>query len=359
MTNYLVWENPDVLKLLWLLPLAGALVWYAASAREAALRAFLGPRYAAAQWRWHRRRRLLKGALTTAALGLLVVAAARPKVGVEVQRAQQQGADVVLVIDTSDSMLAEDVQPNRLEAAKEAAQAIIARLEGARIGVVVFAGSAFVYCPLTVDHDAASLFVSSIARGSSPAPGTALGAAVATAQRLLEKAEHSYRAVVLLTDGEDHPGFKTDVGRSMREQGIQMSVVGLGSTEGAPIPIPEDRDTQPGESRTGAIPDSTRSDTGPRGYKRDAKGEIVLTRMNEKMLSELARQGGGVFVKSSASGVNVEPVVQAIAGLEGGVVGTYQFTQYAERFQWPLGMALALLVLDALICPAPARRTEA
>lgn len=342
------------------------MLWYASRRREGALEAFLGGQYVAAHWRWHRRRRYLKGGLLTAGLCLVVVAGARPRVGTELQKVARQGADVVLVIDTSDSMLAQDVTPNRLEAAKQAALALVGRLEGDRIGIVVFAGSAYTYTPLTIDNEAASMFVSSIQRGSAPSPGTALKAGLSKARRLLERAEHGHRAIVLFSDGEDLAGGAPGSSEPSAEgsvsprDGIRVHVVGFGGTEGEPIPLPEGGDNE------GMEPDSERGSQSPSNasgppparsrLKRDKQGEIVLTRINEEMLADIARAGGGVFVKSSPTGANIDRVYQAIAGMETGVVGTHEFTQYAERFQWPLGLAVLLLVLDSLISAAPRRR---
>jgi Ca-activated chloride channel family protein len=359
MHSYFTWQDPSVLKALWLAPVLAWLVWRAVRKREFTLRAFLGKRFAPADWRWHWRRHFVKGALVIAALALLVLAVARPRVGSEVQKVKRLGADVVLVIDTSDSMLAQDVQPNRLEAAKEACLALIGRLEGDRIGVIVFAGSAYMYSPLTIDHDAASMFVQSIERGSAPSPGTALQGAMLSALKLLDNAEHNHRAIILFSDGEDHPGVQLTALKDARAHGVRVHVVGLGGTEGEPIPMPESEGDEGEEGMAGMLQQFFGGEmpSGVRAkFKRDKNGETVLTRMNAKMLADIARQGGGVFVKSSESGANIDQVYNAIAGMEGTVVGTYEFTQYAERFQWPLGFALLLLVLEGFISEAPRRQ---
>lgn len=362
MHDYFTWQTPSVLKWLWLAPVLGTLVWYAALRRQACLRVFLGAKYTATDWRWHRRRRLLKGALLVAAYCLLIVAGARPRVGTEQQEVKRHGADVVLVIDTSSSMQAQDVQPSRLEAAKQAALALINRMAGDRIGVVVFAGGAYMYSPLTIDQDAASMFVSSIERGSAPAPGTALGDALTASMRLLAKAEYSHKAIVLLSDGEDHAGLEPSSIKQARSQGIRVHVVGFGSDEGVPIPV-ERRQQEAAERPEDPLGlfesffGSDRPQAVESKFKRDKHGEIVLTKVNEQMLADVAREGGGVFVRSSASGSNIDRVYQAIASTESGVVGTYEFTKYAERFQWPLGFAILLILVDAFVSAAPRRPT--
>jgi Ca-activated chloride channel family protein len=360
MHGYFTWNNPAVLKLLWLAPVLVWIVFRAAGKRQAALRAFLQERFRPADWRWHRRLRLIKGLLLVAAACLLVIAAARPKLGTEVQKIPAHGADVVFILDTSDSMLAQDVTPSRLEAAKQAALALINRLQGDRIGIVVFAGSAYMYSPLTIDPDAAAMFVTSIERGSAPAPGTALGGALASAMRLLEKAEYKYRAIVLFSDGEDHMGFSLDDVKQVRAKGIQVHVVGLGSTEGAPIPVEEVQreKTEPARDPLGMFNElfgDERPQTVQSRFKQDREGKTVITRMNEKVLSQIAEEGGGVFVRSSESGINIDRVYQAITSVESAVVGSFQFTRYAERFQWPLGLATLLLIIESLLPAAPRR----
>lgn len=358
MQEYLIWHNPVALNWLWLAPAAAALAWYAQAQRDRALRAFLGAQYSAGAWRGHRRRRLIKGGLLVAALCLLVIAAARPRVGVEMQQAQRQGADVALVMDASDSMLARDVGPSRLEAAKQAALALINSLEGDRIGIVVFAGSAYVYSPLTNDLDAAGMFISSIERGSAPAPGSHIEDALKAAFRLLEASEGKHRVIVLFSDGEDHGGMRTDAVAQMRAAGVVVHTVALGTTEGEPIPlpddaVPEDRDVDAGFTPSFIAP----RESGPRSrFKLDGDGSPVITRADPQLMSDIARAGGGVFVASSPTGVNVDRVQRAIAALDSAALGTYEFTQYAERFQWPLGFAVAFLLLDLLIAPAPPRR---
>ena len=356
MQNYLSWGKPDALHMLWGAVVLLLLAWWAVSRRTVCLREFLGARYVAGEWVWHWRRHWLKGVLFSVAAALVVIAGARPRVGTEMQKVKREGADVVLVLDTSDSMLAQDVKPSRLEAAKEAAQSLVARLQGGdRIGIVVFAGSAYMYSPLTIDHDAASMFIDSIERGSAPAPGTALGGAMTSALHLLEGAEHPHKSIVLFSDGEDHPGMQFEGVDGARAQGVQVHVVGLGGTEGEPIPVPAEDNAQ-GKDAQGLMDQffgSPQPTAAKSKYKHDTKGNVVLTRLDEKMLTEVARRGGGVFVKSSSSGANVDRIAQAIGSMEGAVVGTYEYTGYAERFQWPLGVALALLLLEGLIAAAP------
>lgn len=353
MQGYLSWAHPELLHLLWLLLPLGWLTWVGVQRRQQALAAFLGERYRAVDWRWHRRRRLARGALILGAVGLVVVALARPQVGTEMRKARRTGADVVLVIDTSDSMLARDVPPSRLEAARNAALSLVAQLPADRFGVIVFAGSAYMYSPLTLDHELVGSFLSAIERGSAPAPGTSVGGALQSAMDLLRGAESRNRAIVIFTDGEDHEGADPAVAAQAAAAGIRVHAVGLGSVEGEPIPLPAEEDSDE-EPRTGGAAGAV-SSSGPR-LKHDAQGRIVVTRLNADFLEKLAQTGRGVFVRSSRSGVSVDRVAQAIASQEAGVEGTYEYSRRAERFQWPLGMAILLLVAEVLLAtPRPAR----
>jgi Ca-activated chloride channel family protein len=349
MQGYLSWTHPQWLQLLWLLLPAGWLVWVGVQWRQQALAVFLGAQYRAADWRWHRRRRLLRGALVLSSVALVVVALGGPQVGTEVRRARRVGADVVLVIDTSDSMLARDVPPNRLEAARNAALSLVAQLPGDRFGVVVFAGSAYLYAPLTTDHELVGNFLSAIERGSAPAPGTAIGGALQAAVDLLRSAESRNRAIVLFTDGEDHEGANEAAAAQALAAGIHVHAVGLGSVEGETIPLPEGEDS--GEEGQLSGPEGAVTSSGPR-LKHDTQGRIVVTRLNADFLEKLAHSGGGVFVRSSRSGVSVDRVAQAILSQEAGVESTYEYSQRAEQFQWPLGMAIVLSAMELLLATA-------
>jgi Ca-activated chloride channel family protein len=345
MQGYLGWADPRLLHLLWLLLPLGWLVWVAVHKRQQTLAAFLGERFRPVDWRWHRRRRLARGALALSAAGLIVLALARPQVGTEVRKARRIGADVVLVMDTSDSMLARDVPPSRLEAARNAAMSLVAQLPADRFGVVVFAGNSYMYSPLTLDHELVGDFIAAVERGSAPSPGTSVAGALQSAMDLLGSAESRNRAIVVLTDGEDHEGADPALAAKALAAGIRVHAVGLGSVEGDTIPLPADEEPEEG---VGPPPSGTVTSSGPR-LKHDLQGRIVVTRLNVSLLEKLSQAGGGVFVRSSRSGVSVDRVAQAIASQEAGVEGSYEYSRRAERFQWPLGMAIVLLMAEVIL----------
>ena len=331
MHEYVRWANPGALKLLWLAPLAILLYAHAFRARRRALETLATAEALPAlvgRGEWRRRR--LRAGLMTAALALVVVALARPQLGAQMAKVQRKGVDLIIAIDTSESMLARDVAPSRLEAAKEAVRGLLGRLRGDRIGIVAFAGDAFVYCPLTVDYEAVAMFVGSLDTHVIGQPGTAIAKAIGTAGEAFGAAEHKYKQLVIMTDGEDHEGGALAAARTAAEEGVQIHVVGVGGLQSEPIPLLD---------AAGKVS----------AHKRDRSGEVVLTRLHEEPLKQIAAAGKGVYIRASATGVNVERIYDQIEAMEGRVVGTYQFTEYQERYQWPLGLAIMLLAVQAVV----------
>jgi len=330
MHQYVRWANPEVLKLLWLTPLLVGLYVYAARARRRSLLAMATPlalsRIAGARIR---RRRRLRAGLMTAALVLLVVAGARPQLGGRMARVERRGVDVLFAVDTSQSMLARDVPPDRLTAARDAVRALIGRMDGDRVGIVAFAGDAFLYCPLTIDYGAALMFLDALDTTVVGDPGTALADAIEAAARGFEAAEHGYRHLVILSDGEDHRGGAEVAAREAAGEGLTIHVVGVGGAAGEPIPVLD-------------------SEGQVIGHKRDADGQVILTRIDEEGLRAVAEAGGGIYVSAADGTIPVERIFSELQRTEGRIVGTYQFTEYQERYQVPLGLAIVLIAVCAI-----------
>lgn len=331
MTNYFKWGAPQFLVWLWLTPIAALVAWRAINLRLKALRAFCPVE---ADCRLNLRplteRLYLKAVMIVLSLLLLIIALARPQVGLHRERAQRKGADIMLVVDTSLSMQARDMQPNRLEAAKFAAMNLVNRLPNDRFGLVVFAGDGHLYCPLTADHDAVQMFIDSVVTGASPQPGTALSAAIQEAGKTLGNSEGKHRAMVILSDGEDHASDTSAVAEKVvRETATCIEVVGFGTTQGEPIPISDDG---------GNVA----------GFKQDAQGKTVISKLGEAELKRLAAIGKGTYYRATDRGA-VDELASRLEALEGAQVGTMLYTDYAERFQVPLVIALLLLALEVLL----------
>jgi len=340
MQEYIRWANPAALKLLWLTPLLALLYVRAFRARARALAALATPE--ALQGLVSRRvarRRLLRAALMVMGLMLLVAAAARPQVGAQLAKVERKGVDVVVAIDTSASMLARDVQPDRIGVARSAVKALISRMHGDRIGIVTFAADAFVYCPLTIDYGAALMFLDSLEPQVTGQAGTSLASAIDASLGALEGAEHKHQQVVLISDGEDHEGGAAEAAKRAAEAGVKVHVIGVGETEGEPIPELD---------ATGHVV----------GHKREAGGQIVLSRLDEEPLKQIASATGGTYVRASGSSVNIDAIFSQIEGAEARTLGTYQFTEYQERFQWPLLLAIVLIAIHAVLPDVRAHETR-
>jgi Ca-activated chloride channel homolog len=278
-----------------------------------------------------------KAALGISAIALLLVALARPQFGTRVQTVQSRGQDIVVAVDLSQSMLAEDVAPNRLERARLSILRLLDRLDGDRIGLVAFAADAFVQSPLTVDYSAAGMFLRAMHPDLMPVQGTDLGQALRVSLDALEQGARDARVVVIVTDGEDHEeDFETELARAA-EADVRVHVVGVGTTEGVPIPA---FDAQ--GRRT--------------GFLRDEEGAVVTTRLGDQTLRTVAERTGARYVRAGVGGGALDELIEELAGGEGEAIEERQITQYEEQFQIFLALALALLAIEWLL---PERRRRA
>ncbi|MBM3472798.1 MAG: VWA domain-containing protein [Armatimonadetes bacterium] len=334
--DYLTLANPSALWLLAALPVLAWLMWRAARKRREAVEAFASPALADRLVVGRLRDgATVRSALLLAALALLALAAARPRLGMKLERLQRKGADILVAIDTSDSMLAQDATPSRLEAAKREILGLIARLQGDRIGIITFSTQAFLYCPLTIDYDAATMFVESIDASITSGAGTALSAAVREADRAFSAGEGGDKVVVLVSDGEDWGQGAREAAQTLRNKGIRLYAVGVGTEEGAPVPTY----------------DGQRKVTGTRRYE----GKVVVSRLHAKELAELATAGGGTYFQGGTADHGAAAVYSRLGALQSGRAGQYTFRTYAERFQWPLGLAVLLLAGEFLMRVRPRR----
>jgi Ca-activated chloride channel family protein len=320
----ILWGEPTFLWLLLLVPVIAVLGLVAARLRRRRLERVIDPALLPALVPDRLPGlALLKQALLLLGLALLLVAAARPKWGEQLQLYKGRGIDVVIALDGSKSMLAEDVKPNRLDRAKAELAALIDALSGNAVGIVAFAGDAHVMCPLTTDLDAAKLFLDIISPDGMPVPGTDFGRAIDVAAALFNPTETKHKALILVTDGDDL-GEKTPqaVQRAV-EQGIRMFPVAIATPEGAPIP---EYDAQ------GNL----------REYKKDKDGNLVMSRMDERQLILIAKATNGRFLR--VEGFSAERLTAELDRMRKKEIGGGGYTDYVERYQLFLIIAFVLVL---------------
>jgi len=324
--------RPDYLYLLTLVPLAAVVALWAARRRRADMARLGTPALidALSGSVSHTRRRWKTG-LWFVALLALVVALARPLWGTEVRVIAQRGVQVMAVLDVSTSMNAEDVKPNRLERAKLVIEELMVRLGGHEIGLVLFSGAAFVQFPLTSDMNTTRSFLRAAGPASISRPGTALDEAIRVAVQGFPENSASQRVILLLTDGEGHQqGDVLAAARAAADAGVIIHAIGFGSSEGEPIPIRDE-------------------DGNLIGYKKDAQGETVLSRLDETTLRAITEQTGGMFLSFGAAGDEIDAVADAISALQHGEAEDQFETRGVERYGWFAALALMALVAEHLV----------
>ena len=281
-----------------------------------------------------RKRQIFKSVLFVAAAAFLILALSRPQFGTKMRTVKREGQDIVIALDLSLSMLAEDIKPNRLEKAKLEIGSFFNTLEGDRIGLVAFAGQAFIQCPLTLDYGAARLFLDTMDPDLVPVPGTAIGEAIAKSVTCFVEKERKHKVLVLITDGEDHMGDPLDQAKAAAKEGVVIYTVGIGSAQGVPIPMADGQGRQT-------------------GFKKDRSGEVVMTRLDEVSLEKIALETGGKYFRASPGEVELRKIMDDISKMEKKTLSSKQYAQYEERFQGFLAAALVLLLLEVII---PERR---
>ena len=327
--------DPAWLWSLALVPLLALLLGMAASARRRALQRFADPELARALTESvHAVARRWKGGLQLLTVALLAVAVARPQFGNRVETVRSVGQDIVVAVDLSRSMLAEDVVPSRLERARLAIFRLLEGLDGDRIGLVAFAADAFVQSPLTIDYAAAGMFLRAMHPDLMPVQGTDLGAALRVSADALEEAAREARVLILVTDAEDHEETYPEELARLRELGVRLHVVVVGSNEGVPIPVFDEAGNR-------------------QGFLRDEDGAVVTTRVGEATLTSLAREAGATVVRAAPGSSDFEDFVDAVAAGEGDEFDALEVTRFEEQYQIFLGLALLMLVAELLI---PERR---
>jgi Ca-activated chloride channel family protein len=333
------WRNPDALFFLFgLVPLVAALAWSMRSRRRALDR--IGPGAARLAAEASPVAAIGRAALLVAGFGLLCLAGARPLEVARSRPAKARGIDVVVALDISKSMLAQDVRPSRLERAKAELGALVERLRGNRFALVAFAGAAFVQCPLTTDVDAAKLFMRALSPADMPVPGTSLSRALTQAIEVLDRVEAKTgargKAIVLLTDGEGHDEDPLVEAKKAREKGIVIHTVGFGTAGGGPIPEYDEQGRWA-------------------GWKKD-QGREVLSTLNVDLLRKIAEAAGGQFFHVGPGGAGMADLRGALESLSKGEMEADVLVEYTDRYEYFLFPAFLLFVAEAVLSDRRRRR---
>jgi len=278
-----------------------------------------------------REKQQAKLAMIFFAILFLILAMARPQWGMKETALVSKGRDIIIALDTSASMLAEDIKPNRMARAKHELDLLIDRLQGDRVGLIVFAGEAFVQCPLTPDYSAAKMFLSEVDVGTVPVPGTSLDRAIDMARERFIETERQYKVLILLTDGEQTTGDPMPAVQKAASEGIQIYTIGIGSLSGVPIPIRDEN---------GQLVE----------WKKQKSGELVQSRLDEGMLLKMSTETGGKYYHASADEFELQKIYEDIEQNRAEKTQRSLLTvQYEDRFQWFLLPAFVLLMLETIL----------
>jgi len=330
-------ENPYILYALFGVPVLLLLFFWMNHKRKSTLRKIgdieLVKQLVPAHEAWRLR---LKGTLFIIAYICLVIGLANLQIGSRMQEVKAKGAELIIALDVSNSMLAEDITPNRLEKAKREIHQLIGQLKSDRLGLIIFAGRAYTQLPLTTDYAAAKMFLKSVRPGIVPTQGTAIGEAISLGINSFSKDQSKNKAIIIITDGENHEDDAVKLAEKAAEDGIVVHTIGMGDQKGVPIPV------------YGA--------NGNKDFRKDREGNVVVTKLNKQMLQEVAASGKGVYVHAGNSGTGLKLLYDKINDLEKGEFESRQFADYDDYFQPFLLAALILLFIDLFILPI--KRTE-
>ena len=273
-------------------------------------------------------RPVLKSVLVLMVLGSLIVGIARPQFGSKLREIKREGVEIIIALDVSNSMMAEDIQPNRLERAKQAIARMVDRLINDKIGLIVFAGDAYTQIPITTDYVSAKLFLNTISTDIVPKQGTAIGSAIELGMKSFTQQEETSKALIIITDGENHEGDAIESARAAIEKGIKVHTIGIGLPQGAPIPV---------------------HSGGQKTYRQDNQGKTVISKLDETMLRSIAAAGEGVYIRSTDTRVGLDKLFDEINKVEKQEMESKIYSDYDERVQYIFGIGLFILLLDFIV----------
>ncbi len=271
----------------------------------------------------------LKFILFTIAYGFLIIAAADPQIGSKIEEEKRKGADLMILLDVSNSMLSQDIPPSRLENAKQAIAQLIDNLHSDRIGIIVFAGEAYVQLPMTTDYSAAKLFLNTINTNMVPTQGTAIGAAIDMGMRSFDFKDGTGKSMIIITDAENHEDDAIAAAKNAREKDVMVNVIGIGSEQGAPIPIYENGKQV--------------------GFHIDSTGKTVISKLDETMGKEIAAAGQGTYVRATNANSGLNIVMDQINKVQRKTIDSKSFKDYEDRFQFFLAITFVVLIVEFFI----------
>jgi Ca-activated chloride channel family protein len=271
------------------------------------------------------------------ALSAAILMLGRPQFGSRIEEVKKQGIEVIIALDVSNSMLAEDIQPNRLTRAKQAISKLVDNLENDKIGLIVFAGDAYTQIPITTDYVSAKMFLSTINPDMVPKQGTAIGAAIDLASRSFTPGEGKSKAIIIITDGENHEDDPVASAEKASKAGIVIHTIGIGSSEGVPVPV---------------------GSGGKRDYLKDADGSTVITKLDEEILKKIAVSAGGNYIRASSSNIGLDEIFNDIRKMKKDDLESTMYTEYNDQFQIFAAVALFFLILDIIIMERKNRRLQ-
>ncbi len=273
-------------------------------------------------------RPFIKFTIWMLALAFIIGALAQPQFGSKLVTSKRKGVELIIALDVSNSMMAEDIKPNRLERAKRAIAKLTERLRNDKIGLIVFAGQAYVQLPITTDYVSAKLFLDAINTGIVPVQGTAIGAAIQMAMKSFTPEFTGSKAVIVITDGENHEDDAVGAAKEALEKKIIVHTIGMGLPQGAPIPI---------------------GGPGSRDFLKDKQNNIVVTKLDENMLTQIATAGGGTYIRANNAEVGLNNLFNEIEKMEKSELNSRDYSEYNDQFPLFLTLALILIMIDFMI----------
>ncbi len=269
------------------------------------------------------------------ALFFFIFGLAGPQFGTKLRETKRKGVEIIIALDVSNSMLAEDIQPNRLERAKQSISKLVDQLRNDKIGLIVFAGEAFTQLPITTDYVSAKMFLANITPNIISVQGTAIGSAINLATKSFTPEGKSDKAVIIITDGENHEDDAVGAATAAREKGIFVHTIGIGLPQGAPIPV--------------------QSGSYQKNYLKDGEGNVVISKLDEVLLQQIATAGSGIYIRATNTQIGLNTIFEEISKMNKTEYKAKRYSEYEDQFQWPIAIAILLLVLELVVLE---RRTK-